>query len=50
MLVDLDDTVIEVHGYANQGAGFGCTKVRSDSAYYGTPWSTRRWAPVPQCR
>jgi len=27
-LVDVDDTIIEVHGYAKQGAGFGYTRVR----------------------
>jgi hypothetical protein len=26
--VDVDDTVIEVHGHHKQGAGFGYTKVR----------------------
>jgi hypothetical protein len=26
-LVDVDDTIIEVHGHAKQGAGFGYTKV-----------------------
>ena len=25
-VVDIDDTIIEVHGYAKQGAGFGYTK------------------------
>jgi hypothetical protein len=28
VLVDVDDTIIEVHGYAKQGAGFGYSKVR----------------------
>jgi hypothetical protein len=29
VLVDLDDTIVEVHGYAKQGAGFGYTGVRA---------------------
>ena len=28
VLVDVDDTIIEVHGYAKQGAGFGYSGVR----------------------
>ena len=43
--VDVDDTVIEVHGYAKQGAGFGYTGVRGLNALLATvtaPWS----APV----
>lgn len=28
MCVDLDDTVVEVHGYQKQGAGFGYSGVR----------------------
>ncbi len=28
-LVDVDDTIIEVHGHAKQGAGFGYTRVRA---------------------
>src|SRR4029077_1320363 len=28
VLVDLDDTVIEVHGYAKQGSGYGYSGVR----------------------
>lgn len=35
-LVDVDDTIIEVHGYAKQGAGFGCTKVRGLNALIAT--------------
>ena len=36
MLVDVDDTVIEVHGYAKQGAGFGYTRVRGLNALLAT--------------
>jgi hypothetical protein len=28
VLVDIDDSIIEVHGYAKQGASFGYTRVR----------------------
>ena len=31
-LLDVDDTLIEVHGYAKQGAGFGYTRVRGINA------------------
>jgi DDE family transposase len=34
--VDIDDTVIEVHGYAKQGAGFGYTGVRGLNALLAT--------------
>jgi hypothetical protein len=43
--VDVDDTVIEVHGYAKQGAGFGYTGVRGLNALLATV-STGRAAPV----
>ena len=36
MLVDVDDTVIEVHGYAKQGASFGYTRVRGLNALLAT--------------
>ncbi|WP_270890027.1 transposase, partial [Pedococcus sp. 5OH_020] len=36
VLVDVDDTVIEVHGYAKQGAGFGYTRVRGLNALLAT--------------
>ena len=45
VLVDLDDTVIEVHGYAKQGAGFGYTKVRGLNAVLATA-TTPGSAPV----
>ena len=36
MLVDVDDTIIEVHGHAKQGAGFGYTRVRGLNALLAT--------------
>jgi len=45
VLVDVDDTIIEVHGYAKQGAGFGYTGVRGLNALIGTV-STGQAAPV----
>ncbi len=45
MLVDIDDTIIEVHGYAKQGAGFGYSGVRGLNALLATV-STDRSAPV----
>ena len=45
VLVDLDDTVIEVHGYAKQGAGFGYSKVRGLNAVLATA-TTPGSAPV----
>ena len=36
VLVDVDDTVVEVHGYAKQGAGFGYTGVRGLNALLAT--------------
>jgi len=44
-LVDVDDSIIEVHGYAKQGAGFGYTKVRGLNSFIGTV-STAHAAPV----
>jgi hypothetical protein len=44
-LLDVDDTVIEVHGYAKQGAGFGYTGVRGINALLATV-STTAMAPV----
>jgi hypothetical protein len=43
--VDVDDTVIEVHGYAKQGAGFGYTGVRGLNALLATV-TTGQVAPV----
>src|SRR3954453_5914281 len=36
VIVDIDDTIVEVHGYAKQGAAFG---------YSGCAVSTRCWPP-----
>lgn len=44
-LLDVDDTLIEVHGYAKEGAGFGYTRVRGINALLAT-LSTTRMAPV----
>ena len=43
--VDVDDTVIEVHGHHKQGAGFGYTKVRGLNALLATA-TTPGAAPV----
>jgi hypothetical protein len=45
VLVDVDDTVIEVHGYAKQGAGFGYCGVRGLNALLATATTTDT-APV----
>jgi hypothetical protein len=45
VLVDLDDTIVEVHGYAKQGAGFGYSGVRGLNAVLATV-STETVAPV----
>ncbi|GAA1165807.1 hypothetical protein GCM10009584_03360 [Ornithinimicrobium humiphilum] len=42
---DVDDTIIEVHGYAKQGAGFGYTRVRGLNALLATV-TTEQAAPV----
>jgi hypothetical protein len=44
-LADMDDSIIEVHGYDKQGAGFGYTKVRGLNSFIGTV-STSQAAPV----
>jgi hypothetical protein len=36
VLVDVDDTVVEVHGYAKQGAGFGYSGIRGLNALLAT--------------
>jgi len=43
--VDVDDTVIEVHGYAKQGAGFGYARVRGLNTLLATV-TTGQTAPV----
>ena len=35
-LLDVDDTIVEVHGHAKQGAGFGYTRVRGLNALLAT--------------
>ena len=45
VLVDVDDTIIEVHEYAKQGAGFGYTGVRGLNALLATV-TTSTLAPV----
>ncbi len=45
VLVDVDDTIIEVHGHAKQGAGFGYSKVRGLNALLATA-TTAGSAPV----
>jgi hypothetical protein len=45
VLVDVDDTIIEVHGSAKQGAGFGYTGVRGLNALLATA-TTSGAAPV----
>ena len=36
VLVDVDDTIVEVHGYGKQGAGFGYSQVRGLNALLAT--------------
>ena len=43
--VDVDDTIIEVHGHAKQGAGFGYTRVRGLNALIATV-TTSTCAPL----
>ena len=45
VMVDVDDTIIEVHGYAKQGAGFGYSGVRGLNALLATV-TTQHNAPV----
>ncbi len=35
-VVEIDDTIVEVHGYAKQGAGFGYSGVRGLNALLAT--------------
>ncbi len=44
-LVDVDDTIVEVHGYAKQGSGYGYSGVRGLNALLATV-STSTAAPV----
>ena len=45
VMIDVDDTIIEVHGYAKQGSGYGYSGVRGLNALLATV-STSRSAPV----
>ena len=45
VMVDIDDTIVEVHGYQKQGAGFGYSGVRGLNALLATA-STSSSAPV----
>jgi hypothetical protein len=45
VLVDIDDTIIEVHGYAKQGSGYGYSGVRGLNALIATV-TTAHGAPV----
>jgi hypothetical protein len=45
VMVDLDDTIIEVHGYAKQGSEYGYSGVRGLNALIATV-TTARGAPV----
>jgi hypothetical protein len=48
-LLDVDDTIVEVHGHAKQGAGFGYSRVRGLNALLATlatPMATDAGAPV----
>ena len=45
VFVDVDDTIVEVHGHAKQGASFGYTGVRGLNALVGTITSAA-FAPV----
>lgn len=45
VLVDIDDTIIEVHGYAKQGSGYGYSGVRGLNALITTV-TTAQAAPV----
>ncbi len=45
VMVDIDDTIIEVHGYAKQGSGYGYSGVRGLNALLATV-STHESAPV----
>ena len=44
-LLDVDDTIVEVHGHAKQGAGFGYSRIRGLNALLAT-LTTHAGAPV----
>jgi hypothetical protein len=45
VMIDIDDTIIEVHGYSKQGSGYGYSGVRGLNALLATA-STKQSAPV----
>ena len=45
VMIDIDDTIIEVHGYAKQGSGYGYSGVRGLNALLATATTTQS-APV----
>ncbi len=45
LMLDIDDTIIEVHGYTKQGSGYGYSGVRGLNALVATV-STKQTAPV----
>lgn len=45
VMLDIDDTIIEVHGYAKQGSGYGYSGIRGLNALLATV-STTQCAPV----
>lgn len=45
-LLDVDDTIVEVHGHGKQGAGFGYTRVRGLNALLATLATDASAAPV----
>ena len=45
VMVDIDDTIVEVHGYAKQGSGYGYSGVRGLNAILAT-LTTKTGAPV----
>ena len=45
LMIDIDDTIIEVHGYAKQGSGYGYSGVRGLNALLATV-SSKDTAPV----
>jgi hypothetical protein len=45
VMIDIDDTIIEVHGYSKQGSGYGYSGVRGLNALLATV-STKQSAPV----
>ena len=46
VMVDIDDTIIEVHGYTKQGSGYGYSGVRGLNALLATVSTTEHRAPV----